>query len=197
MSRSEIDHPAATKVSLWELGSRPQLAAFIPPVPSKPLVSPPMSEAPQAGPSRSRSTSPTGDASGMDGLTINDPNQAGDTDAAINERLSPSEISTLLTLALLQSLSSLEASAFPMPASLLYSAHVLPNRPAYIPKAQREDVVIGKSEWKKLVKWMKEVGKDGLVKIKESKGEVTVQGWVTFSLFCMTASRLQVSRTLC
>lgn len=35
-------------------------------------------------------------------------------------------------------------------------------------------MVIGKSEWKKLAKWMKEVSKDGLVKIKESKGEVTV-----------------------
>ena len=35
-------------------------------------------------------------------------------------------------------------------------------------------MVIGKSEWKKLAKWMKELGKDGVLKIKESKGEVTV-----------------------
>jgi translation initiation factor 2D len=35
-------------------------------------------------------------------------------------------------------------------------------------------VVIGKSEWKKLSKWMKEASKEGLVKIKETKGEVIV-----------------------
>lgn len=36
-------------------------------------------------------------------------------------------------------------------------------------------MVIAKSEWKKLAKWMKEVSKDDLIKIKDSKGEVTVQ----------------------
>jgi translation initiation factor 2D len=52
----------------------------------------------------------------------------------------------------------------------------LPSRPAYIPKEQRDDVVIGKSEWKKLAKWMKEAGKDGLLKVKETKGELVIQG---------------------
>ena len=42
----------------------------------------------------------------------------------------------------------------------------------------RDDVVIAKSEWKKLAKWMKEVGKDGLVKTKETKGEVIITGLV-------------------
>lgn len=65
-----------------------------------------------------------------------------------------------------------------MPASTLYSAHILPNRPAYIPKDQREDVVVGKSEWKKVSKWFKEVGKEGIVKVKESKGEVMVVSYV-------------------
>jgi translation initiation factor 2D len=62
-----------------------------------------------------------------------------------------------------------------MTAAQLYSGHILPNRPVYIPRERREDVVIAKSEWKKLAKWMKESAKDGLVKIKESKGEVVVQ----------------------
>jgi translation initiation factor 2D len=90
--------------------------------------------------------------------------------------LSPSEVSTLLDLALVQAISEFDTSALPMPASLLYSSYVLPNRPSYIPKAQREDVVIAKSEWKKLAKWMKEASKDGIIKTKESKGEVTVTG---------------------
>jgi hypothetical protein len=42
-------------------------------------------------------------------------------------------------------------------------------------------VVIAKSEWKKLGKWMKEVGKEGLIKVKETKGEVIVTGYVLFS----------------
>jgi translation initiation factor 2D len=111
----------------------------------------------------------------MDQLELSAPRKDTTPARDINP-LSPSEISTLLGLALIQALSEIEPSALPMPASLLYSAHVLPNRPAYIPKAHREDVVIGKSEWKKLTKWMKEASKDGLVKIKESKGEVTVTG---------------------
>jgi len=49
-------------------------------------------------------------------------------------------------------------------------------------------VVIGKSEWKKLAKWMKEASKDGLLKIKESKGEVTVQRYVITLLALMTVS---------
>lgn len=39
-------------------------------------------------------------------------------------------------------------------------------------------MVIAKSEWKKLAKWMKEASKEGLIKIKDSKGEITVQRWV-------------------
>lgn len=88
--------------------------------------------------------------------------------------LDPSEISTLLSLSLLQSLQ--EPLSFPMPASLLYSAHILPNRPAYIPKEQREHVVIAKSEWKKLAKWMKEAAKEGTLRVKETKGEMVVTG---------------------
>jgi len=87
-----------------------------------------------------------------------------------------------LTLALLQALSSdaVASLSFPIPASQLYSGHILPNRPAFIPKHQRDDVVIGKSEWKKLGKWMKEASKDGLLKIKEVKGEAVIQRWARF-----------------
>lgn len=95
--------------------------------------------------------------------------------------LSPSEVSTLLNLALFEALSTSPPTSFPMPASTLYSGYILPNRPAYIPREQRDDVVIGKSDWKKLAKWMKEVGKDGVLKIKDNKGDVTVLGYVYIS----------------
>lgn len=37
--------------------------------------------------------------------------------------------------------------------------------------------MIARSEWKKLAKWMKDAAKDGVIKIKDSKGEVTVTGF--------------------
>ncbi len=152
------------------MGSKPALLTFSLPLPQKPLTPPPTTE---AGPSRPRS--PINDLTySAQQLSIAD----GDPDAHSATPLKSSEISTLLSVALLRALTHLEASIFPMPASLLYSAHILPNRPAYIPKEKREDVVVCKSEWKKLAKWMKEVSKEGLMKIKETKGEVTVQGCV-------------------
>ncbi|WVQ79675.1 hypothetical protein IAT38_001775 [Cryptococcus sp. DSM 104549] len=153
--------------NLWELGSKPELATFTLPPPDRPLVALPESSLAESGPSQSSPSPPP-----VEDLSIAAPDAAP---ASSNSApLSPSEISSILSLSLLQALTTLEKTAFPMPASLLYSAHVLPNRPAYIPVEKREEVVIAKSEWKKLAKWMKEVGKDGLLKIKESKGEVTV-----------------------
>lgn len=90
------------------------------------------------------------------------------------EPLSAAEVSTLLTAALMQTLAGLSPAQLPLPSSQLYSAHILPNRPAYIPPERRDDVVIARSEWKKLAKWMKELNKDGLLKTKETKGEVVV-----------------------
>ncbi len=153
--------------SLWEMGSKPILPTF-PLPPQNPLAPPP---SPEAGPSRpvSPAENLTDGDQNLD-LADNEPNGQSSTP------LEPSDISTLLSVALLQALATLQNTSFPMPASLLYSAHVLTNRPAYIPKDTREDVAIAKSEWKKLAKWMKEVAKDGLLKIKETKGEVVVQG---------------------
>jgi translation initiation factor 2D len=135
-----------------------------------------------AGPSRPRSNSISAGASEeKEGAPIPSLDQldiSANSPADAKQQLSSSEISTLLSLSLLQSLQS--PPALPVPASLLYSAHVLPNRPAYIPVGNRDDVVIGKSDWKKLGKWMKEVSKDGLIKIKETKGEVIVIAYVLF-----------------
>ena len=159
----------AETLSLWEMGSKPELPTFTLPLPS-PALAPPPSDTAEAGPSRPRTPVAEADAA-IDNLHIVEsvPSTRPMTD------LSSADISTLLTQGLYQSLSS-DPPSFPLPASLLYSAHVLPNRPGYIPKEQRDEVVIGKSEWKKLTKWMKEMNKEGVLKIKESKGEITVQG---------------------
>lgn len=150
--------------SLWDLGSKPTLSTFILPPPQIPLVAPPEGSEPIHKPS-----SPPA----VQQLSISE-EDAPEASIPVSTSLSASEISSLLSLSLLQALSGLQPSAFPMSASLLYSSHILPSRPAHIPKAKRDEVVIGKSEWKKLAKWMKEAGKEGIVKIKESKGEVIV-----------------------
>ncbi|KAL1411375.1 hypothetical protein Q8F55_002331 [Vanrija albida] len=151
---------------LWELGSKPVLRSFPLPAPKVPLVAPPQAE---AAPAVDEAVAEVTD--GVAALEVEAPVQ--DTGAP----LTPAEISTLLSAALLQTLSTLNPSTLPLPSSQFYSAHILPSRPAYIPAAKRDDVVIGRSEWKKLAKWMKEASKDGLIKIKESKGEVVVTGF--------------------
>jgi translation initiation factor 2D len=138
------------------------LKAFTPPPPISPLSPNPTTPS-EAGPSRPRSPP------SLDELTLESSTQQ-------IEPLSPSEISTLLSLSLIQSLSDFPSSSLPIPASLLYSSYILPNRPAFIPVGNRDDVVIAKSEWKKLAKWMKEISKDGLVKTKETKGEIIITG---------------------
>lgn len=167
------------------MGSKPKVETFLLEPPLQPLEPNPNHSRPQpshsastgndqlpaASSSRASSAVPVGQ---VGRLSLND--ETGDATGADLIPLSPQECSTLLSVALLQALSSLDSSAFPMPASSLYSAHILPNRPAYIPPSQRDSVVVASSEWKKLAKWMKEAGKDGLLKIKESKGEVTVMG---------------------
>lgn len=156
-------------ISLWESSLKPKLSTFALPQPTRPLEAPPQAE---AGPSRA-STPAAQMVEAVQKLDVAD--EANLTSGNPVGQLDASEISTLLSVALLQALSSLDRALFPMPASLLYSAHILPNRPAYIPREQRQDVVIAKSEWKKLAKWMKEASKEGLLKTKEVKGEIVVQ----------------------
>ncbi|WVO15234.1 hypothetical protein L204_102883 [Cryptococcus depauperatus] len=152
---------------LWALGSKPDLTTFTIPIPQSPIATPPRNteDVPSGAPSPP-----------IEHLSISEDAAAakGSAPFAPLVSLSSSEISSLLSISLLQALSHLPPSSFPLSASLLYSSHILPCRPAYIPKEKRDEVVIGKSNWKKLTKWMKEVSKEGLLKIKESKGEVIV-----------------------
>lgn len=131
------------------------------PQPREPLAPPPEGEA-----------APTTQVSE---LTLDDAPQ--ETSETSSTPLTAAEVSTLLTAALHQTLTTISPSILPLPASQLYSAHILPSRPAYIPPERRDDVVIARSEWKKLAKWMKDAAKDGVIKIKESKADVTVTGF--------------------
>lgn len=139
------------------------------PSPRSPLVPPPDSEKPKLAATPVEPVEEVAD--GVAGLSV----AADEASVDKGEPLTAAEVSTLLTAALLQTLNS--PPAFPIPSSQLYSGHILPNRPAYIPAARRDDVVISRSEWKKLAKWMKELGKEGLIKVKETKGEVVVTGY--------------------
>jgi translation initiation factor 2D len=150
------------------MGSEPTLPVISIPLPRHAIQALPsrLTERAEA-PSQAMAEMQVSDARSSEAVTPDAPQQS--------VTFEPADVSTLLSLALLQGLSTLTTSSFPMPASLLYSAHVLPNRPAYIPEGQRDEVVIAKSSWKKLAKWMKEASKDGLLKIKEAKdGGVTV-----------------------
>lgn len=166
---------------LWESSSKPKLQSFQPPPPISPLSpNPNQNSKAEAGPSRPRSNSiSTGTAKEKNQNIVPSLEQldiSNSEPVQTKKAISSSEISTLLSLSLLQSLQS--PPPLPVAASLLYSAHILPNRPSYIPQQNRDDVIISKSDWKKLGKWMKEVSKDGLIKIKETKGEIIVISYV-------------------
>ncbi|WWC69900.1 uncharacterized protein I206_103843 [Kwoniella pini CBS 10737] len=161
--------------NLWEMGNKPILPTFDLPLPTKALAPPPR-EIQQSNQTDQSDVPPIENLNITDDSVGSSSNQT-DSQIITSGSLSPSEISTLLSISLLQALTNLQTSSFPIPASLLYSAHILPNRPSYIPKEKRDEVVIAKSEWKKLTKWMKEVSKEGLLKIKETKGEIIVQSF--------------------
>ncbi|KAI5453409.1 hypothetical protein NCC49_005888 [Naganishia albida] len=163
--------------TLWEMGDECDLRSIPYPRPSVPLVPPPQS-AQQAQESISQVSEATaGRQAESQGLPeIEGPtSNLSISNNGSSSTLSVSQIDAYLDSALHQALAQIGTSGTPISASSLYSAHVLPCRPASIPVEQREDVVIGKSSWKKLAKWIKVVEKEGLVKAKEGRGgEITI-----------------------
>ena len=88
--------------------------------------------------------------------------------------LTPAQVDAALFDALLLAIStSLSSAAFPLPASLLYSSHILPSRPASGPGSTAE---VKKSTFKKLDRLVKAAAKKGWLSTKEVKGEVVVVG---------------------
>lgn len=114
------------------------------------------------------------DTTPLSNLHISDPDHSS-TSSSLTP-LSTSQIDSLLNLSLHQSLLTLlsqPTSPLPISSSTLYSSLILSNRPSSIPKSQRDEVVIGKSSWKKVGKWMKNVsdGKGGLGLIRAKEGK--------------------------
>ncbi|GAA6053748.1 hypothetical protein JCM3770_005098 [Rhodotorula araucariae] len=97
---------------------------------------------------------------------------ASERPADATAELAPGEVDSALFSALLVALSTtLPAAPLPLPASLLYSAHILPCRPATGPGATAE---VKKSTFKKLDRLVKAAAKKGWLATKEVKGEVVV-----------------------
>lgn len=159
------------------MGDECDLRSIPYPRPSVPLVPPPQS-AQQAQESISQVSEATaGRQAESQGLPeIEGPtSNLSISNNGSSSTLSVWQIDAYLDSALHQALAQIGTSGTPISASSLYSAHVLPCRPASIPVEQREDVVIGKSSWKKLAKWIKVMEKEGLVKAKEGRsGEITI-----------------------
>ncbi|KAI9432743.1 hypothetical protein H4582DRAFT_2191820 [Lactarius indigo] len=92
------------------------------------------------------------------------------------EKLTPEEVSTDLRAALLQALrttlASLPNSAFPMPTTTLYMAHILPACP-FLQNATTP-VDIKHSTFKSLSAFLCASEKDGLLKLKHAQPEVQV-----------------------
>ncbi|GAA5891504.1 hypothetical protein JCM8208_007305 [Rhodotorula glutinis] len=94
--------------------------------------------------------------------------------APTSAELTPAQVDAALFDALLLAISTSLASApFPLPASLLYSSHILPSRPASGPASTAE---VKKSTFKKLDRLVKAAAKKGWLSTKEVKGEVVVVG---------------------
>ena len=87
-----------------------------------------------------------------------------------------SEVSTRLRAALLQalrtSLAALPTSAFPMPTTILYTAHILPARA--FSRTATTPVDIKHSAFKSLSAFLRASEKGGLVKLKDARPDVVV-----------------------
>ena len=86
------------------------------------------------------------------------------------------DVSVVLRTSLLQainsSLSNLPRGAFPMSASIFYTTYLLPSRPAHPVHATPID--IKHSTYKNLSAFLKICEKDGLVSLKNSRGDIMV-----------------------
>lgn len=107
------------------------------------------------------------------------------------------EVSDILRSALLQSivttLSKLPPSSFPISPSVFSETYILPYRPSKEVSATSTPVDIKHSGHKSLTAFLKASAKEGLIKIKEIKGEVAVTGVYHVELFEPSLRCIQVS----
>ncbi|GAB1520951.1 hypothetical protein RhiTH_004040 [Rhizoctonia solani] len=166
----------ATGDALWALGSKQE---------------PPEGNQPEAA-------APTTDS--VDGMTkaVEDVKLDGEieqdgasTQAVTSERVpsaqDSAEIEILLRSTTLYALARVDASALPLPASTFYSSHILPSRPARptLPQSNETDepidpktllshLDIKHTSHKKLAPFLKGFEKDGILKLKDVRGELLI-----------------------
>ncbi|KAH9013732.1 hypothetical protein EDB85DRAFT_904431 [Lactarius pseudohatsudake] len=170
-----------SKDHLWALGSRG----------SQPDALPVVAAATAAGGEATGGASDGGDGADRNGGGADTPQPGADQEPAENtptvtqdgpvnieeiEKLTPEEVSTLLRAALLQalrtSLVALPNSAFPMPTTALYTAHILPARP--FSRTATTPVDIKHSTFKSLSAFLRASEKGGLLKLKHARSNVQV-----------------------
>ncbi|KAI1790893.1 eukaryotic translation initiation factor SUI1 family protein [Ganoderma leucocontextum] len=180
----------AWKDALWEMG--PSKKAD-PPAPVE--VKSPAAESPlgnEAGslddatgdtassPSPSTEAAPThGEETQVNSDTQARPEEPAETKAVA---LTPEDVSDCLRAAILQAIGTALAdvlpSTFPMPASTFWSSYVLPARPAAVlgsnGLADASLMDVKHSTHKNVKSFLKACAKEGLVKLKETKGDVVV-----------------------
>ncbi|KAB5591361.1 Eukaryotic translation initiation factor 2D [Ceratobasidium theobromae] len=97
------------------------------------------------------------------------------------------EVETTLRSTTLYALARLDSATLPLPASTFYSSHILPSRPArptlppgteigqpLDPKTFLSHLDIKHTSYKKLASFLKTFEKDGIIKLKEVRGELLV-----------------------
>ncbi|KAJ8522169.1 hypothetical protein ONZ45_g1198 [Pleurotus djamor] len=105
------------------------------------------------------------------------PDDATTTDVELSSvpELSSEEITDVLRTSLIQairsSLSKLNPASFPLAATILYSNHILPSRPAFPSKPSKTPIDIKHSSHKTLTTFLKAMEKDGLISLKVFKGK--------------------------
>jgi len=94
----------------------------------------------------------------------------------VPEKLTPEDVSVRLRAALLQALrttlTNLPSSAFPMPTTTLYTAHILPARP--FTRSVTTPVDIKHSSFKSLSSFLHTAEKGGLLKLKDARPDAVV-----------------------
>ncbi|KDN45023.1 hypothetical protein RSAG8_05196, partial [Rhizoctonia solani AG-8 WAC10335] len=111
----------------------------------------------------------------------------GEKAAATERAPTAQEIETTLRATTLYALARLDAASLPLPASTLYSSHILPSRPArptvpssnateqpIDPKTFLSHLDIKHTPHKKLAPFLKTFEKDGILKLKDVRGELLV-----------------------
>ncbi|CAE6435498.1 unnamed protein product [Rhizoctonia solani] len=160
-----------TNDALWALGSKQE---------------PPEGKQPETG-------APTADVVGsiieaVEGVTLDGQTEQGTApgESFTSERApTAEEIETVLRSTTLYALARVDPSSLPLPASTFYSSHILPSRPARptLPQSNETDQPIDPKEflshldikhtsYKKLAPFLKTFEKDGILKLKDVRGEL-------------------------